>query len=83
MHQNENGSGIYSLKIVCFSGTTEAIACIETAMEHIAYECNLDPAQVRLNNLDSNGSLHKIFPEFLKETGKMTEKSTAMPFIFH
>lgn len=49
--------------------TTEAIACIETAMEHIAREVNLDPAQVRLNNLDSNGSLHKIFPEFLKDTG--------------
>lgn len=50
--------------------TLEAIACIETAMEHIAREVNLDPAQVRLNNLDGNGSLHKIFPEFLKDTGK-------------
>lgn len=50
--------------------TTEAIACIETAMEHIAREANLDPAQVRLNNLDSSGSLQKIFPEFLKDTGK-------------
>lgn len=55
-------------------GTTEAIACIENAMEHIARECNLDPAQVRLTNLDSSGSLHKIFPEFLKDTGKMTFK---------
>lgn len=54
------------------AGTTEAIACVETVMEHIACECNLDPAQVRLANLDVNGSLHKIFPEFLNETGKMT-----------
>lgn len=51
--------------------TTEAISTIETLMEHIAREVNLDPAQVRLNNIDSNGSLHKIFPEFLKDTGKM------------
>lgn len=52
-------------------GTTEAIATIENVMEHISRECNLDPAQVRLNNLDTNGSLHKIFPEFLNDTGKM------------
>lgn len=58
----------------CLTGTTEAIACIETVMEHIAAECNLDPAQVRLNNLDTNGSLHKIFPDFLKETGKKGQK---------
>lgn len=49
--------------------TMEAIACIETVMEHIAREVNLDPAQVRLNNLNSSGSLHKIYPEFLKDTG--------------
>lgn len=50
-------------------GTTEAIAMVENVMEHIARETNLDPATVRLNNLHSDESLHKIFPEFLKDTG--------------
>lgn len=52
-------------------GTTEATATVENLMEQIAREVNLDPAQIRLINLDSNGSLHKIFPEFLKDTGKI------------
>lgn len=51
-------------------GTTEAIAIMENLMEHIAREANLDPAQVRLNNLDSNAPMHKVFSEFLKDTGK-------------
>lgn len=45
------------------------MAILENLMEHIARETNLDPAQVRLNNLNSNESLHKIFPEFLKDIG--------------
>lgn len=52
-------------------GTTESTAIQENLMEHIARETNLDAAQVRLNNLDPNGSLHKIFPEFLKDVGKL------------
>lgn len=50
-------------------GTTESMAILENLMEHIARVTNLDPAQVRLNNINNNGSLHKIFPEFLKDTG--------------
>lgn len=50
-------------------GTTESMAILENLMEHIARETNLDPAAVRVNNLKSNGPLHKIFPEFLKESG--------------
>lgn len=49
--------------------TTEAIAAIENVMEHIARIVDLDPAQVRLNNLNRRQSLYKIFPEFLKDTG--------------
>lgn len=49
--------------------TTEAIAAIENLMEHIAREINIDPAQVRLNNLNRRLSLYKIFPQFLKDTG--------------
>lgn len=51
-------------------GTIEGIAAIENLMEHIAREVNLDPAQVRLNNLNRKQQLYKIFPEFLKDTGK-------------
>lgn len=43
-------------------------------MEHIARETHLDPAQVRLNNLNPNGSLHKVFPKFLKDVGKLSLK---------
>lgn len=52
-------------------GTTEATATVENLMEHIAREVNLDPAQVRLNNLNRRQSLYKIFPAFLKETGTL------------
>lgn len=53
-------------------GTTEAIAIQENLMEHIARETNLDPAHVRLNNINPNSALHNIFPEFLKDVGKKT-----------
>lgn len=49
-------------------GTTESIAIQENLMEHIAREVNMDPAQVRINNFH-DGPMHKIFPEFLKDTG--------------
>lgn len=51
-------------------GTTEAIAILENLMEHIAHEVNMDPAQVRINNFHTDGPMHKIFPEFLKDIGK-------------
>lgn len=50
-------------------GTAEAIAAIENLMEHIAREVNLDPAQVRFNNLNRQQPLYKFFPEFLKDSG--------------
>lgn len=50
--------------------TLEGIAFIENLMEHIAREVDLDPAEVRLNNLNRQQQLYKIFPEFLKDTGK-------------
>lgn len=52
-------------------GTTEATAIQENLMEHIARETGIDPAQVRLNNLNSSESLHKVFPEFLKDVGNV------------
>ncbi|XP_035713400.1 xanthine dehydrogenase/oxidase isoform X1 [Folsomia candida] len=36
-------------------GSTQGIAIIENIMEHIASAVNLDPLQVRMNNLISNG----------------------------
>lgn len=35
-----------------FQGTTEGLAMIESIMEHIAYTLNLDPLEVRINNID-------------------------------
>lgn len=51
-------------------GTTESTAIQENLMEHIAREVNLDPAQVRINNFH-DGPLQKIFPDFLKDIGKL------------
>lgn len=60
-------------------GTLEGIAVIENLMEHIARETNLDPAQVRLNNIQ-NDTLKKVFPEFLKDTEYYERKAKIKEF---
>lgn len=52
-------------------GITETVAIQENFMEHIAHEVNLDPAQVRLNNLDGSKPLHRVLEEFLKDVGNV------------
>ncbi|KAH8265261.1 hypothetical protein KR038_002707 [Drosophila bunnanda] len=49
-------------------GSAEAIAMTETAMEHIAFTCQLDPADVRLVNLQPGSKMVELFPRFLATT---------------
>ncbi|XP_017144225.2 indole-3-acetaldehyde oxidase [Drosophila miranda] len=46
-------------------GTAEAIAMTETALEHIAFTCQLDPADVRLVNLRPGSKMVQLLPRFL------------------
>lgn len=45
-----------------------AIAMTETAVEHIAFACQLDPADVRLLNLRPNNKMLELLPRFLETT---------------
>ncbi|XP_022211869.2 xanthine dehydrogenase [Drosophila obscura] len=49
-------------------GTAEAIAMTETALEHIAFSLQLDPADVRLVNLRSGSKMVQLLPRFLATT---------------
>ncbi|XP_034664113.1 xanthine dehydrogenase/oxidase [Drosophila subobscura] len=49
-------------------GTAEAIAMTETALEHIAFTCQLDPADVRLVNLRPGSKMVQLLPRFLATT---------------
>nr|XP_016926109.2 indole-3-acetaldehyde oxidase-like [Drosophila suzukii] len=49
-------------------GTTEGIAMTETVMEHIAFTCELDPADVRLVNLHPESKMVHLMPKFLQST---------------
>ncbi|KAH8358794.1 hypothetical protein KR093_002517 [Drosophila rubida] len=49
-------------------GTAEAIAMTETAIEHIAFACKLDPADVRLVNLRPGNKMIQLLPRFLAST---------------
>lgn len=53
---------------VCILELYLGIAIQENIMEQIAREVNLDPANVRLNNLVDE-TLKKHFTDFLKDTG--------------
>lgn len=39
---------------------------IENIMEHIAFEANMDPADVRLINLKPGNKMNELLPRFLK-----------------
>lgn len=45
-------SGKFYVMVFLCKGTTEGLAMIESIMEHIAYSINMDPLEVRLNNID-------------------------------
>lgn len=47
-------------------GTTEGIAMIENIMEHISREMNLDPIDVRLENMSNDNKMKTLLPEFLE-----------------
>ncbi|XP_030572036.1 aldehyde oxidase 4-like [Drosophila novamexicana] len=49
-------------------GTAEGIAMTETALEHIAFACKLDPADVRLVNLRPDSKMVQLLPRFLAST---------------
>ncbi|KAH8327480.1 hypothetical protein KR074_004615 [Drosophila pseudoananassae] len=49
-------------------GSAEGIAMTENAMEHIAFECQLDPADVRLVNLQPGSKMVQLLPRFLAST---------------
>lgn len=41
---------------------------IENILEHIAFETNLDPADVRLINISKDNQMSKLLPKFLEST---------------
>ncbi|XP_013100957.2 uncharacterized protein LOC106082773 [Stomoxys calcitrans] len=47
-------------------GSLEGIAMIENIIEHIAFEGNLDPADVRLVNIKEGNKMKELLPQFLK-----------------
>ncbi|KAH8382927.1 hypothetical protein KR009_005850 [Drosophila setifemur] len=49
-------------------GSAEGIAMTETAIEHMAFACQLDPADVRLVNLQPDSKMVKLLPRFLAST---------------
>lgn len=47
-----------------FLGSLEGLGAIESIMEHISYVVNMDPMDVRINNLRSE--FRQTIPEFWK-----------------
>lgn len=54
----------------------------ENLMEHIAREVNLDPAQVRLNNIN-DGAMKQQFTDFLRDTGNISFSECSLHRIFY
>ncbi|XP_062550713.1 uncharacterized protein LOC134215572 [Armigeres subalbatus] len=48
-------------------GSVEAVATIETIMEHIAFKRRLDPLDVRMVNFAKNSKLRELLPQFRKD----------------
>ncbi|XP_055381707.1 uncharacterized protein LOC129612212 isoform X2 [Condylostylus longicornis] len=61
-------------------GAIEGIAMIETIIEHIAFETNKDPVDVRLENLTKTEKMAKLLPEFLKSTEYKQRKNDIEKF---
>ncbi|KAH8338948.1 hypothetical protein KR074_005906, partial [Drosophila pseudoananassae] len=47
-------------------GSVEGIAMIENIIEHVAFEVQKDPAEVRLANISSGNKMSELLPEFLQ-----------------
>ncbi|KAH8420939.1 hypothetical protein KR222_010850 [Zaprionus bogoriensis] len=47
-------------------GSVEGIAMIENIIEHLAFEVQRDPAEVRLLNIAKNNKLAELLPKFLE-----------------
>lgn len=58
-------------------GTTEAIAMIETMMEHIAVVTGRDPIEVRLANCSADSEIRRLMPQFLHDVD-FAERRTAV-----
>ncbi|XP_017009213.3 uncharacterized protein AOX3 [Drosophila takahashii] len=47
-------------------GSVEGIAMMENIIEHVAFEVQKDPAEVRLANIPASNKMSELLPEFLK-----------------
>ncbi|XP_065095835.1 uncharacterized protein LOC135717607 [Ochlerotatus camptorhynchus] len=61
-------------------GAAEAVATIETIMEHIAFERGLDPLEVRMVNFEKNSTLRDLLPQFRKDVDFDNRKKSIETF---
>lgn len=61
-------------------GSTEAVAMIETMMEHIAKETGKDPIEVRLQNIAQDNPLRQMIPDYLKSIDYEARKKSVDAF---
>lgn len=64
---------LYTYLFCCFSGSTEGLAFIESLMDQMAYELNLDSMDVRLNNIPQGSKLIDYLGD-LKEWANIDER---------
>lgn len=53
---------------------------LETIMDHIAFECQLDPAAVRIANLREGNKLRELLPQFLASNEYTRRKGEIQKF---